>query len=171
MKKILFFLLVILSSGIIFSCNKSSDSDSDDSYIDPGNWGGFTLNSLKEYTISSTSGDTCGPGTACCSIIYQGELDDIKYVGIAVDNRDQVVPPTYIFKMYWAASAIPTGTGLTLPSCTIKINDQSSSGINVTNATITNEGDGTYSISFSGSYTVGTTETLTAVNMRAYKYP
>lgn len=170
MKKIFLYTIIFLASGIIFSCGKSSDSDSDDSYTDPGNWSGFTLNTNKTYTIASTPGDSCS-GQACCVIIYKGKLDGTKYVGIAADNRDDAVPPTFIFKMYWIASEIPTGTGLTLPSCTIKINDQSVSGVDITNVTITDEGDGTYSISFSGSYTVGTTQTLTAVTMRAYKYP
>jgi hypothetical protein len=170
MKKLMLFTVIFIASGLIFSCNKSSDSDSNDAYIDPGNWSGFTIPN-KSYTISSSNSDSCVSSTDCCAIIYQGELNDTNYVGIAADNRDEGLPPTYIFKMYWNASEIPTGSGLTLPSCTIKINDQTASGINITNATITNEGDGTYTISFSGGpYAVGT-ETLTDVNMRAYKYP
>lgn len=168
MKKIFFFILLIFTSGIIFSCNKSSDSDSDTDYVDPGNWGGFTIPN-KSYTISSTTSDSCGSSSDCCAIIFQGKLDDTHYVGIAVDNRDTDNPPTFKFKIYWKAKTIPTGSGLTLPSCTIIINDDSGSGINVTGATIANIGDGTYTINFSGPITFGS-ETLTSVDIQAYKY-
>ena len=87
--------------------------------------------------------------------------------------NNSVNSSSFKFKIYWKANSIPTGTGLTLSSCTIKISDNSNSysatGVNVTDVDIASNGDGTYDITFNDTITVGGAS-ITSASLTAYKY-
>jgi len=162
MKRISFLIILIFITGIMFSCNKSSSSDSDEGYIDPGNWSGITVNANKEYSLTPF-GATCGPSANCLAIIYLGELDNTDYVGIAVKD----VSGTPNFKIYWQATEIPIGTN-NISSYTATFNGTSTPGVNLS-LTITNTGDGTYHIIFNspvaGTPTIDTPNYIDALKI------
>lgn len=166
MKRISLLAILIFITGIMFSCSDSSGSDSEEGYIDPG-LTAKTVSSSKSYAFTA---DSCGPDESCGAVIFSGELNDVDYVGIAADNRDTNNPPTFKFKLYWKASSIPTGTNLTLPLCTIIINNDSVSNTDVTNVDITNNGNGTYTIDFNATVFVGGSSIAIGNSVTAYKY-
>ena len=166
MKRIFFLTILTFVTGLFIACNSSTSSTStDEGYTDPEITTLKTLSVLKEYTFSGTPNFSCGPANNCATIIYKGKLSKINYVGIAADNRPLT---TFKFRMYWVAESIPEGSGLTLPSCTIIINNESTSGVNVTGVTIVNNGDGTYSITLP-AMSFGSVS-ITSANLRAYGY-
>ena len=143
MKKISFFIILLFTTGLILCCNKDSSSDSDTGYVDPGNWSGIDRNSSKAFTLG---GFTSCSGVACLAIIFQGELSDTPYVGIAVKNASGSPK----LKIYWPESSIPTGS--VTRTCTVNYNGTITSNVTVT-ATITDNVsiNGTYKILFTAA--------------------
>ena len=144
MKKILFYILV-LSGALIISCSDSSGTTSEAEYIQT-DFTAKNVDSTIYYSAGIAGG--CTAGTGCQAIIYQGEVSDIDYVGIAIKNTSHSV------KIYWAAKSIPTGTTLNISGCTIKYDDASVTNqtINVDIAATTSD---TYTITFNSAVTVG----------------
>lgn len=185
MKKIA-ILMFILSSFIFISCSEDNKGDTEKGYVDPGSWEGKDVKN-KSYTIETES---CTPANKeCNAILYQNTLNDINYVGIAVNNAHEATPPTFRLKIYWEAdssTSLPSSGNKTIdltPSqYTIKISqgtNEYTSTVNNLNITVTNEGDGSYTISFINNnivitdpsdppseFTISNTN-----NIRAVKYP
>jgi len=175
MKRIFLLTILILITGIMFSCNDSSNSKTEEGYIDPG-LTAKTVSTTKSYNLTmTTGGNKTASGSGAYAIIYQGELNKIDYVGIAIDNFDNT-PTTDRFKLqiYWQASSI-NSVSLTSSQYTVKliINDvEYTTPTGNLDLTITPESDGTYSIEINTPITL-TSNTITgsgAPDIRAQKY-
>lgn len=106
MKKIAFLMLIISVIFTVISCSGSSGGDQEKGYVDPGDWTGKDVNLNKAHNVI---GENCS-GDQCSAIIYQNRLNNIDYVGIAVDNFDNSTGTSRMkFKLYWEASSIPQG--------------------------------------------------------------
>ena len=149
MKKIAFLTILIFIIGIMFSCNDSSSGDDVAvGYIDPALGTPKVINANKAYTLTGFTASPCS-GSACLSIIYQGEISGVPYVGIAVKDSDG--NPN--IKIYWQASSIPVGTTLSIPNCTVSYNGTpniQTLSVDIIDNTSTT---GTYKIIFNGAVT------------------
>ena len=162
------FVLVILTL-IFTACNDDSSSDSDTSFrIQPG-------------TLSKFDSPVPGTGTSCTidgslrggyAIIYNGTIGVTSYVGIACSNNPQLPenpnPETYYLKVYFPATSIPTGAGLTLNNVTINDNGTTTTSntltsINITGPTTTANGKYTYYIITGNITGTATSDTIVAV--------
>jgi len=155
MKKIL-FCIVLLSAALIMACNEDSSTDSSSDYVNPG----FTEKTLNPKSYSGFGTADCPEGTGCQAIIYQGKINKVNYVGIAIKNG------TYNLKVYWPGTSVEfSSTDVT--GCTV-IDD----GTKVTDQTITmqivNEGDTTYTITFQSA--VSGTSITSGDTIRAQLY-
>ncbi|HOV08784.1 MAG TPA: hypothetical protein PK482_06690 [Spirochaetota bacterium] len=171
MKNIYLSLILCLAIAII-SCGSGSSSSTETGYIDPGLTGEKTVNSNKGYTLTGI-GESCGPNANCNAIIYQGTLNDVNYVGIAVNDKHDA-SPDFNLKIYWQASSIPSSVDLAPGNFTIKIIKGTSEYTSTTDnlkLTIADQGDGTYLITFTGNITVGSVSINSGSTIRAYKYP
>ena len=167
MKKIAFLMLIISVLFSIISCSGSSGGDTEEGYVDPGDWSGKDVKLNKAYTLA---GGSCAASAQCNAIIYQNRLNNTDYVGIAVNNAHAATPPTYSVKIYWQADTIPIGNGLTLLSCNARINDQSRDNFDITNVDISVSGD-IYTITFTTEFSVGTASINAGNSINAVKYP
>ncbi len=129
----------------MMSCTESSDSNGAGDYINPG----FTakvISSAKAYKIAGNSNN----GSACQSIAYSGKVNNTRYAGFAAKNGT-----SFNFKIYWPASAITFGSQ-TISGCTIKLNAQPPLTNQTITVTITDETDGTYTLTFNSDISIGT---------------
>ena len=179
MKKITLLMLIISAVFTIISCSGDSGGDTDKGYVDPGDWDGKFVSSLKSYSIA---GQSCAPGAPpdegrCNTIIYKNKLNKVNYVGIAVNNAHlDITPPSFNLKIYWEASEIPTGAGLTLNSCTAILNDQREENLTINGVTITNVTPGgsdvtVYTITFGTAFFIDGTNIGAGSTITAVKYP
>ena len=168
MKKIAFLTILIFIVGIMFSCNDSSSGDDVAvGYIDPALTTPKVINANKAYTLGGFT--ACSASTACLSIIYQGEISGVSYVGIAVKEADG----TPNLKIYWQATSIPVGTGLTITNCTVSYNGVVTTttqtlSVDIIDNTTINAANGTYKIIFNGTVTgtsVVSTNSIDAVKI------
>lgn len=175
MKKIA-LVISILSAFFIISCSNDGGDDTERGYVDPGSWSGKTINANKSYTFT---GETC-TGEECSAIIYRNELNDTNYVGIAVNDKHLGAASDFSLKIYWQSSTIGS-VNLAPADYSIKVakgtNEYTTTPDNL-NITVTDEGDGSYSVSFTTNNIVITdptdlsTFTISIGNsIRAVKYP
>lgn len=109
MKKTVFYILIV--TGLLAAaCSDGGGSNSTGAYINPG----FTAKDVSSYKDFSIAGAT-GNGTSCQAIVYQGKVNNTKYVGLAAKNG------TFSIKIYWGASSFPESVNLPSGSYTIKI--------------------------------------------------
>jgi hypothetical protein len=101
---VLFIFAVIISA-----CDKSKSSSSDTSFR-------IKAGTLTKFVSPSSAGTNVNGTPYTYAIIYTGSINSTNYVGIAVTNDPESA--TYI-KVYFEASSIPTGTGLTINNATI----------------------------------------------------
>lgn len=172
MKKIT-TIAAILSALFIISCSNDGGDDTETGYVDPGSWSGKFISPIKEYSIA---GESCGPDDQCNAIIYRNKLNDTNYTGIAVNDGHSSTPPSFNLKIYWEATTIPTGAGLTLNSCTAVINDQKVENITINSVTINDVTPGgsevtVYEITFGTGFSVGTESISNGDSITAVKYP
>jgi hypothetical protein len=134
-------------------------------YIDPMLDTPKDVNVFKAYTLGGFTPSPCN-GPACLAIIYQGKISGEEYVGIAVRESDN--DPN--LKIYWQATSIPVGTGLSIPNCTVSYNNV----VTTTSQTLlvdiidNTETIGTYKIIFNGALTgtsVVSTNSIDAVKI------
>jgi hypothetical protein len=182
MKKIAFLAILIFIIGIMFSCNDSSSGDDVAvGYIDPALGTPKDISGNKSYNLTmTTGGNKTLSGSIAHAIIYEGSLNGVSYVGIAVDNFDNT-PSTDRFKLqiYWSGYTIAT-TPFPLTSTQYSVN-LIINGVQYTtptgnlDLTITAETDNTYSIEFTGNNISITGNSIADANLvgpgiRAQKY-
>lgn len=188
MKRIFFLIILTLFTTITFSCNDSSGSSITTGYNDPGlSEDGTTntvkaINQYKAYTLPDIGGETCAANPRCNSIIYQGTLNNLAYVGIAVNDKHDA-SPDFNLKIYWTGdTTIPTSKVLTPGSYTIKIvkagKEYTTPSADLT-IYISLNANGVYDITFGNDITVAASDTndtttvaiKTTSSISAYKYP
>jgi len=171
MKKIYFILLILISSAII-SCNNSSSGDLPEGFVDPFSSQPYVPNADK---YSNIPGVGCSTKT-CNAVIYQGSVDGRSQVGIAVYNS-----PTSNLKIYWDASAInsvnipPTEYTIKVISSgiqyiSLKESPTATGNLNIT-ITPNSPSDGIYTIAFNGTINIGGFAINSTHRIQANKYP
>lgn len=163
----------------MISCNSSSSSSSDEGYIDPG-LTAKTVSSSKQYAFVGI-GESYGAASDCNAIVFQGELNDVNYIGIAANDKYTAnASPDFSIKVYWNGTAITTGSGiinLTSANYTIMVNKGVNTYTTTTDPlimTVTNPSSGIYNFNFDAAIDVtGPAGTLTInINdfIQGYKY-
>ncbi len=182
MKKIAFLMLIISVIFTIISCSGSSGGDTETGYVDPGDWSGKDVNLNKAHNVV---GENCS-GDQCSAIIYQNRLNNIDYVGIAVDNFDNSTGTSRMkFKLYWEASSIPEGP-ITLTSSQYNVRlvangkeHSTTNGNDITMDINYNSTNKTYDINITsnidftdnGGRTLTFSDTPLVPDIKAVKYP
>ena len=168
-------IIMFISAALtIVSCSGDGGGDTDTGYVDPGSWSGKTINGNKTYSFTNaTINESCGPNAECNAIIYQNKLNKINYVGIAVNDKHLEAASNFSLKIYWVADTIGS-VDLAPANYTIKVvkgtNEYSTTANNL-DITVTDEGDGSYTVDFNNPITIDAVTINNTDSIRAVKYP